>query len=80
MGKGVWLIAGALALALLVYIGYNRYDEKRAGSSGDVFANDGTRPGAKDRGQASESEAGRIVYPSAAPAGQAAQPAAQDGG
>jgi hypothetical protein len=69
-------MAGALALALLVYIGYNRYDEKRAGSSGDVFANDGTRPGARDRAQASEPESEHIVYPSGAPAGQAVQPAA----
>ena len=81
MGKSVWLMAGALALALLVYIGYNRYDEKRAGSSGEVFANDGSRAGARERAQAvedraSESQGERIVYPSGAPAGQAAQPAA----
>jgi len=74
MGKRVWLIAFALALALLMYIGYNRYDAKRAGSAGDVFPND------RDRGSAQvsdtrSSEGEKIVYPSA-PAGQAAQPAA----
>lgn len=81
MEKRVWLIALVVALALLVYIGYNRYPAKRAGGSGDVFTSDNERLDTREstgstRAPASKSsEEEKIVYPSATE-GQAVQPAA----
>ncbi len=40
MGRRVMVIVLVLVVALFVYLGYNSYDAKRAGSSGDVFPHD----------------------------------------
>ena len=37
MGRRVLVIVMVLVVALFVYLGYNSYDAKRAGLSGDVF-------------------------------------------
>ena len=40
MGRRVMVIVMVLVVALFVYLGYNSYDAKRAGVSGDVFPHD----------------------------------------
>ncbi len=40
MGRRVMVIVMVLVVALFVYLGYNSYDAKRAGLSGDVFPHD----------------------------------------
>src|ERR1700739_4564421 len=74
MGKRAGLIAFALVLALLVYIGYQGYSTKRAGGTGDVFSGDGS-PKVVTREDSGTSEGERVVYPSTPP--QAEQPRAQ---
>ncbi len=62
-----------LVLALFVYVGYNSYDSKRAGTSGEVYSNGVRRSPVSDtKVQASEDT---IVYPSASDTVAAAQPA-----
>ena len=75
MGKRIWLIAFALALGLLVYVGSNRYDAKRAGVFGDVFNTDRERLGSAQ--SSSDRRTTNVSYIlSVGPAGQAAPPAA----
>jgi hypothetical protein len=40
MGRRVMVIVMVLVVALFIYLGYNSYDAKRAGLSGDVFPHD----------------------------------------
>lgn len=40
MGKRFLIIALLLVVALCAYVGYNRYDARRAGVNGDVFSSD----------------------------------------
>ncbi len=52
MGKRVLYIVMALVLIGFAYVGYNSYDVRRAGGTGDVFSRDsgekvGTDSGAK---------------------------------
>ena len=73
MTKRVIVIVLLLVLALFVYVGYNSYDTKRAGTSGEVYSNGVRRSPASDpKAQASEDT---IVYPSASDTAAAAQPA-----
>ena len=73
MTKRVIVIVLLLVLALFVYVGYNSYDTKRTGTSGEVYSNGVRRSPASDpKAQASEDT---IVYPSASDTAAAAQPA-----
>lgn len=65
MTKRVIVIVLLLVLALFVYVGYNSYDAKRAGTSGEVYSNGVPRSQAPDV-KAQTSEADTIVYPSTA--------------
>lgn len=66
MGKRAGVIAFALVLALLVYIGYQGYSTKRAGGTGEVFSGDGS-PKVVTREDTGSSEGERVVYPSSPP-------------
>ena len=74
MAKRVIVIVFLLVLALFVYVGYNSYDTKRAGTSGEVYSNGVRRSQAPDT-KAQATEADTIVYPSATEAAATAQPA-----
>ena len=65
MGKRVLVIVLLAVLALFVYVGYNSYDTRRAGASGQVFSSDSARP---------KSETSRPSSPSATQADTATQP------
>jgi cytoskeletal protein RodZ len=65
MAKRVIVIVLLLVLALFVYVGYNTYDTKRTGASGEVYSNGVARASAPDTKTAT-SDADAVVYPSAA--------------
>ncbi|MBS1799050.1 MAG: hypothetical protein JSS95_04410 [Acidobacteria bacterium] len=65
MTKRVIVIVLLLVLALFVYVGYNTYDAKRTGTSGEVYSNGIARTAASDT-RATPSDADTVVYPSAA--------------
>ncbi|MBS1820622.1 MAG: hypothetical protein JST61_01395 [Acidobacteria bacterium] len=84
MAKRIIVIVLLLALALFAYVGYNTYDTRRTGTSGEVYSNGVARTAATDN-RATPSDADTVVYPSAADtqaanqqpaASQAAQPTA----
>ncbi|WP_260705345.1 MSCRAMM family adhesin SdrC [Edaphobacter flagellatus] len=65
MAKRVITIVLLLVLALFVYVGYNSYDAKHGGISGEVYSN-GVRQTAASRAQqqaSQSSDADTIVYP-----------------
>lgn len=53
MGRRIMVLVLALVVGLFAYLGYNSYDAKRAGLSGDVFSND-TSGGKAKIGSASQ--------------------------
>jgi hypothetical protein len=70
MGRRILFVV-LLLIAILVYVGYNTYDAKRAGASGDVFSSDSpmerqgrTKADTGSGGNASPQPA--VVYPSPA--------------
>ena len=79
MGKRVLYIVMALVLVVFAYVGYNSYDARRAGGTGDVFSRDtgeklGTDsksdakvtvavPATQSDGKASETSGGPVAYP-----------------
>lgn len=65
MAKRVIVIVLLLVLALFVYVGYNTYDTKRTGTSGEVYSNGVARAAAPDT-KAAATDADAVVYPSAA--------------
>lgn len=83
MGKRFLVIVLLTALALFAYLGYNSYDTRRAGGSGQVFTSDSIRirsknetvRAASDTAQADNAakpeESDTVVYP--APGSQATQ-------
>jgi len=74
MAKRVIVIVLLLVLALFVYVGYNSYDAKRTGTSGEVYSNGVRRSQASDT-KAQATEADTIVYPAATETAATAQPA-----
>ena len=48
MGRRIMVLVLALVVGLFAYLGYNSYDAKRAGLSGDVFSNDTSGGKSKD--------------------------------
>src|SRR4051794_9514245 len=65
-----------LVLALLVYAGYNSYDAKRTGTSGEVYSNGVARKA--ETPDAKTADADAVVYPSQTDTSAAAsQPATQ---
>ncbi|HMH11850.1 MAG TPA: hypothetical protein VK578_01965 [Edaphobacter sp.] len=89
MAKRVVIIVVVVALAIFAYVSYNRYDPRRAGTSGEVFSNDPLPSRAKvdsvspsamgstgsTEKKLSDSDGEAIVYPSAVTA-QTTTPAA----
>jgi hypothetical protein len=69
MGRRVLVIVMVLVVALFVYLGYNSYDAKRAGLSGDVFPHDSSMPKSTpgDSSQTAAPSTGQtVVYPAPA--------------
>jgi hypothetical protein len=69
MGRRVLVIVMVLVVALFVYLGYNSYDAKRAGLSGDVFPHDSSMSKSRpaDGPQTSApSTSQTVVYPAPA--------------
>jgi hypothetical protein len=69
MGRRVLVIVMVLVVALFVYLGYNSYDAKRAGLSGDVFPHDSSMSKSKpgDTSQTTAPSTGQtVVYPTPA--------------
>jgi hypothetical protein len=66
MGRRVLVIVLVLVVVLFVYLGYNSYDAKRAGLSGDVFPHDSSISKSKvgDGSQTVVPSTGQtVVYP-----------------
>ena len=94
MGKRFLVIVLLAALALFAYLGYNSYDARRAGSSGQVFTSDAVRLRSKNEptrpssdtvqadNAAKPQESDAVVYPAAgAPAAPpVAAPSSTEGG
>ena len=74
MAKRVIVIVLLLVLALFVYVGYNSYDAKRTGTSGEVYSNGVRRSQAADT-KAQASDGDTVVYPTATQTSPIAQPA-----
>jgi hypothetical protein len=70
MGRSILYIVIALILGTFVYMGYTRYDAKRAGANGDVFSSDSSM--GKSKGDAVPLSGSANSNP---PAGQTPAPA-----
>jgi hypothetical protein len=69
MGRRVLVIVMVLVVALFVYLGYNSYDAKSAGLSGDVFPRDSSMSKsrtAESSQPATPSSEQTVVYPAPA--------------
>jgi cytoskeletal protein RodZ len=64
MAKRVIVIVLLLVLALFAYVGYNTYDTKRTGTSGEVYSNGVARASVSDT-KTAPTDADAVVYPSA---------------